>query len=142
MDKIYVVYWSASGNTQEMAESIAKGINEAGKSGEAIDVSGITPEVLDEYNVFALGCPAMGDEVLDDDMESFVVELEGKVTGKHILLFGSYDWGDGEWMRNWVSRMQNAGAIIVGEEGLIINNSPDKEGIKNCIEAGKKLASL
>lgn len=142
MDKIYVVYWSASGNTQEMAESIVKGINEGGKSGEAVEVSAITPDVLDDAKVFALGCPAMGDEELDSDMDNFVSKLEGKVSGKHILLFGSYDWGDGEWMRNWVSRMQDAGAVIVGDEGLIINNSPDQEGIKNCIEAGKTLASL
>lgn len=142
MDKINVVYWSGSGNTKEIADSIAKGINEGGKKGEAIDVSDITPDALDELNVFALGCPAMGDEELDSDMDDFVSKLEGKVNGKHILLFGSYDWGDGEWMRNWVSRMQNAGAIIVGDEGLIINNSPDQVAIKNCIEAGKKLASL
>ncbi len=143
MNKIHVVYWSGTGNTQTMAESIVLGINEAGGNGEAIEVSSITTDALDNSNVFALGCPSMGAEELDyDDMEPFVSELEHKVTGKHILLFGSYDWGDGEWMRNWVDRMKNAGATIVGDEGIIINNSPDDEGIKACIEAGKTLASI
>lgn len=143
MDKLYIVYWSGTGNTKEMAEYIASGVKEEGKIAELVDVSAISPDELEDYNVFALGCPAMGDEELDyDSMEPFVSSLEGKVTGKHLLLFGSYDWGDGEWMRNWVERMRSAGAYIVGDEGLIINNSPDNEGIKKCVEAGKSLARL
>lgn len=143
MSKIYVVYWSGTGNTEVMAENIALGVQEAGGIGEVVEVSSITTDALNDSNVFALGCPSMGAEELEyDSMEPFVSELEGKVSGKHILLFGSYDWGDGEWMRNWVDRMKNAGATIVGEEGLIINNSPDEEGIKACIAAGKELAAI
>lgn len=143
MSKIHVIYWSGTGNTQTMAESIALGINEGGGISEVAEVSSVTTDILSDVDVFALGCPSMGAEELDDDsMEPFVADLENKVSGKHILLFGSYDWGDGEWMRNWVSRMKNAGATIVGEEGLIINNSPDDEGIKVCIAAGRELASI
>lgn len=143
MSKIYVVYWSGTGNTEVMAENIALGVQEAGGISEVVEVSSITTDALNDSNVFALGCPSMGAEELEyDSMEPFVSELEGKVSGKHILLFGSYDWGDGEWMRNWVDRMKNAGATIVGEEGLIINNSPDEEGIKACIAAGKELAAI
>lgn len=142
MSKIYVVYWSGTGNTEVMAENIALGVQEAGGISEVVEVSSITTDALNDSNVFALGCPSMGAEELEyDSMEPFVSELEGKVSGKHILLFGSYDWGDGEWMRNWVDRMKNAGATIVGE-GLIINNSPDEEGIKACIAAGKELAAI
>jgi len=143
MSKIYVVYWSGTGNTKLMAENIALGINEVGGIGEVVDVSSITTDMLDDVNVFALGCPSMGGEELEDDtMEPFVAELMDKVSGKHIQLFGSYDWGDGEWMRNWVDRMSSAGAIIVGKEGLIINNTPDEDGINACIEVGKLIASI
>lgn len=143
MSKIYIVYWSGTGNTEVMAENIALGVQEAGGISEVVEVSSITTDVLNDSNVYALGCPSMGAEELEyDSMEPFVSELEGKVSGKHILLFGSYDWGDGEWMRNWVERMKNAGATIVGDEGLIINNSPDEDGIIACIEAGKGLVSI
>ena len=83
----------------------------------------------------------MGSEVLEEcEMEPFVAELEPHVSGKVIALFGSYDWGDGEWMREWVDRMKAAGATVVGDEGVICNLEPDAEGLEKCKELGKKLA--
>lgn len=143
MSKIHIIYWSGSGNTEVMAENIEKGINESGGVCEVLEVSSVTTDILDDVTVFALGCPSMGSEELEEDsMEPFVAELESKVTGKQILLFGSYGWGDGEWMRNWVSRMSNAGATIIGGEGLIVNEYPDDEGLEKCVEAGKILAGI
>ena len=85
---------------------------------------------------------AMGAEELDESVDSFVTEIEGKVSGKNILLFGSYDWGDGEWMRLWVERMQNAGANIIGGEGIIANLEPDEDAKAALEAAGKQLAAF
>lgn len=102
MDKIYVVYWSQSGNTQAMAEAVGKGITDAGKEAAVVYVGDASIEDLKNGKCFALGCPAMGAEVLEEsEMEPFVSEVEGFASGKTIALFGSYGWGDGQWMRDW-----------------------------------------
>ncbi len=141
MSKIKVVYWSSTGNTETMAQAIAKGIESAGSEAELLEADNVSAEDLKDDAVFALGCPAMGAEELEDSVvEPLVADLEGSVSGKKIALFGSYDWGDGEWMRTWTERMEKAGAEIVGGEGLICNNTPDEEGIAACEKLGVKLA--
>ena len=114
MSKIQVVYWTQSGNTQAMAEAVGRGIEAAGKEAEVVDVSTADMDALKASSVFAMGCPAMGAEVLEEgEMEPFVEEVEGFAAGKKIALFGSYGWGDGQWMRDWVDRMTAAGATVV-----------------------------
>lgn len=140
MNKIYVVYYSGSGNTKTMAEFIGKGIEDSSVKAEVVDVSELTPDVLKDEKVFALGCPSMGDEVLEDEMEDFVAAVEVFSSGKKIALFGSYGWGDGQWMRDWQERMTTAGATILNEEGLITQDSPDEEAKQKCINLGKMLA--
>ncbi len=140
MSKIYVVYWSSTGNTEAMAMAIGEGIADAGAEAEVIPVSNADASMLKNEPVFALGASAMGSEELDAEMDDFVVEVEGFAAGKKIALFGSYDWGDGEWMRNWCKRMEDAGATIVGGEGLIANNAPDDEAIAACKALGAQLA--
>ena len=111
---ISVVYWSGTGNTEAMANALAEGIREAG--GEAVlqTADSVNAAELAKEDIFALGCPSMGAEELEESvMEPFVSELEGMVQGKKILLFGSYGWGDGEWMRNWEERMKNAGVELI-----------------------------
>ena len=143
MSRINVVYWSQTGNTEEMAEAIGKGITQAGGEAVVSEVSAISPDALKDENVFALGCPAMGAEVLEEsEMEPFVTELEANVSGKNIGLFGSYGWGDGQWMRDWVERMKSAGANVVTGEGIICNDAPDDEAVENCKNLGKELAAL
>ncbi len=142
MDKIYVVFWTQSGNTQAMAQAVAEGITAAGKTPELVFVSEIPADALKDEAAFALGCPAMGAEVLEEsEMEPFVMAVETFAKGKEIALFGSYGWGDGQWMRDWTERMQSAGAEIVGGEGLICNETPDEEALEECRELGKQLAS-
>lgn len=141
MSKISVVYWSQTGNTQAMAEAVGKGIEAAGKEAEVVEVGSTSADSLKEEAVFALGCPSMGSEELDDaEMEPFVQEVEAFASGKTIALFGSYGWGDGEWMRNWVERMQNAGAEVLNGEGLICQETPDDDAIAACEALGKQLA--
>ena len=143
MDKIYVVYWSQTGNTEAMAEAVARGIRSEGKESAVVEVGSISPEELKEEAVFALGCPAMGAEVLEEsEMEPFVETLEAFVKGKTVGLFGSYGWGDGEWMRDWEARMQQAGANVIGGEGVISQETPDQEALEKCEELGKNLAAL
>lgn len=140
MKEIYVIYWSSTGNTQAMAEAIGEGITEAGGKANVLDVSSADASMLKDQDVFALGASAMGAEELDGEMDSFVTEVESFAASKKIALFGSYDWGDGEWMRNWAERMENAGASIVGGEGLIANLTPDDEAVAACKALGTELA--
>lgn len=143
MNKIYVIFWTQGGNTQAMAEAVAEGIREGGKEAEVIYVGSVSADVLKDQPVFALGCPAMGAEVLEEsEMEPFVAEVETFASGKKIGLFGSYGWGDGEWMRDWVDRMNGAGATVVGGEGVICQEAPDDEAVNNCKVLGKQLAAL
>jgi len=143
MDKIYVIFWTQGGNTQAMAEAVAEGIREGGKEAEVTYVGSVSADVLKDQPVFALGCPAMGAEVLEEsEMEPFVAEVETFAAGKKIGLFGSYGWGDGEWMRDWVDRMNGAGATVVGGEGVICQEAPDDEAVSNCKALGKQLAAL
>lgn len=143
MKNVTVVYWSQTGNTEKMAEAIGEGATAAGASASVKTVGEANPDELKDLEGFALGCPAMGDEVLEEDeMEPFVTAVEAFAAGKKILLFGSYGWGDGQWMRDWVERMKNAGAELVSEEGLMVNEEPDDDGLEKCRDAGGKLAAL
>ena len=142
MSKISVVYWSQTGNTEAMAEAVGAGIAKAGKEADVVEVSSASMEDLKAAKVFALGCPAMGAEVLEEmEMEPFVEEVEGFAQGKTIALFGSYGWGDGEWMRNWVDQMKNAGADVIGGEDAICADAPDDETEAKLVELGKQLAA-
>ncbi|EJP24244.1 MAG: flavodoxin [Lachnoanaerobaculum sp.] len=142
MEKAIIVYWSSTGNTEAMANVIAEGVKAAGGTPELVFVDSVNVDELLAQPAFAIGCPAMGAEELDESVDSFVSEIEGKVSGKNILLFGSYDWGDGEWMRLWVERMQNAGANIIGGEGIIANLEPDDDAKAALEAAGKQLAAF
>ena len=138
---VSVVYWSGTGNTQAMAEAVAEGIREGGAEAVLLEVGNADAAALAGENAFALGCPSMGAEQLEEsEMEPFVEALEPLVSGKRILLFGSYGWGDGEWMRDWAERMKNAGAALIREEGLIANEAADDEALEECRAAGKELA--
>ncbi|MCD8396596.1 MAG: flavodoxin domain-containing protein [Lachnospiraceae bacterium] len=137
MAELKVVFWSGSGNTESMADFVVKGAGDA----KAISMEDITPAELADEKAFALGCPAMGDEELEETIvEPFVAELEKNVSGKTIGLFGSYGWGDGEWMRNWVERMEKAGAVVVNGEGVICADAPDDEAEQALTALGEKLA--
>ena len=142
MSKVSIVYWSGTGNTQKMAEAVAEGVKEAGAEADLKFVSAATVDELAAEPAFALGCPSMGAEELEDaEMEPFMAELESKISGKKIALFGSYGWGGGEWMRDWEARMSGAGATIVGGEGVICQEAPDADAMEQCKALGKALAN-
>ena len=136
--KAIVVYWTATGNTEAIANKIASDTNATVKNVGEVSVE----EVLG-YDTIILGCPAMGSEELEDgEFKPFYDELIQKVENRRIFLFGSYGWGDGEWMRNWVERMTAAGAVVVGGEGVICQDAPDAEAEAACKELGKALAAV
>ncbi|MBE5834197.1 MAG: flavodoxin [Butyrivibrio sp.] len=142
MSKVKIVYWTGTGNTLKMAEAIAEGVKSAGGEAEVVTFDDVTPDALAAEDVVALGCPAMGAENLEESVvEPFVTEYEGKCSGKKLGLFGSYGWGDGQWMRDWVDRMSAAGANIVTGEGLLANNEPDADAIAEAQNFGKALAN-
>ena len=143
MSKVNVIYWSQTGNTAAMAEAVANGINAAGGEAVILDVSSASVDDLKDAVAFAMGCPAMGAEVLEEgEMDPFVSEVEAIAAGKHIGLFVSYGWGDGEWMRDWEERMKNAGADVVGGEGIICQEASDDDAVAACEELGKQLAAF
>ena len=134
--KAAVIYWSGTGNTEQMANAIAEGAG-----AELFSVSDFTGDIAD-YDRIAFGCSAMGDEVLEEsEFEPFFTAIEGALSGKTIALFGSYGWGDGQWMRDWASRFENAGAVIVGGEGVICVEAPDDEAVNACKKLGNELAA-
>ena len=135
MKKTAVIYWSGSGNTEAMAKAVADGAG-----AELFNVSDFSGDVA-EYDRLAFGCPAMGAENLEEsEFEPFFAENEGKLSGKKVALFGSYGWGDGEWMREWAERVKNDGAVLVNDEGLIVNEAPDDAALADCKALGAKLA--
>ena len=141
MNKVKVVFWSGSGNTQAMADAIANGIRSAGGEADVTSFDSINPDDAANESVIAFGCPAMGSEVLEEcTVEPFMAEYETKCKGKKVALFGSYGWGDGQWMRDWQDRLTSAGASIIGGEGVIANNAPSDDDLENCSALGRAIA--
>ena len=132
--KTAVIYWSGTGNTQQMAEAVAEGAG-----AELFSVSEFSGNIED-YDRVAFGCPAMGAEELEDsEFEPFFSGVVDKLSGKKVALFGSYGWGDGEWMRNWTEQVKGAGAEVVNGEGLIANEAPSDDDLENCRILGQAL---
>ena len=137
-----IVYWSGTGNTEKMANLIAKGVVEKGKEADVVVVSDANSDIFNTEDIVILGCPAMGDEVLEEgEFDPFIEELESKVSGKKVALFGSYGWGDGQWMRDFEERMVSYGCVS-SLDPLIVSNEPEGDTEEQCIEFGRKIAEL
>ena len=122
---------------------VAEGIKEAGREAVILPAEEASVADVEKYSAIAMGCPSMGDEVLEEStMEPFVEEIEGSVSGKTLGLFGSYGWGDGQWMRDWTDRMKQAGASVIGGEDAICNGAPDADAEAALKELGKRLAAI
>ena len=142
MSKIAVVYWSGTGNTEAMAYYVAEGAKAAGAEVDTFTSAEFTTDKAAEYPAIAFGCPSMGAEQLEEtEFEPMFEEVKASLSGKNIGLFGSYGWGDGEWMRNWVDQMKNAGADVIGGEDAICADAPDDETEAKLVELGKQLAA-
>lgn len=139
MKQIPVIYWSGTGNTQIMAEAVVETINDAGAEALLKNVAEISADEVAKYEALALGCPAMGAEVLEEyEFEPFFMELEKQLSGKNVALFGSYGWG-GTYMQDWEERVKTAGAKLVAD-GVLALGAPDTEALTKLAEAAKLLA--
>jgi len=139
MSRIAVVYWSGTGNTEAMANAVADGIKGAGGEAEIIAAASFGPDKMGEFDAFAFGCPSMGSEELEDgEFLPMFESVEPQLAGKKIALFGSYGWGDGEWMRNWNQRCLDDGAVIACDF-VICNEAPDDDAVEACKALGASL---
>ena len=125
MSKVAIVFWSATGNTETMANCIAEG---AGAAAAIVPCAEMDAAKLGEYDVVAFGCPMFAG-------------LEGSLNGKKVALFGSYGWGDGQWMRDWCERAKEDGAQLFSDEGLVCNETPDDDVQAACRKLGADLAN-
>ena len=140
MSKVAVVFWSGTGNTEAMADAVAQGARGAGASVDVLGPSDFDASKVAAYDGIAFGCPAMGAEVLEEDeFEPMFQDVKGALSGKNIALFGSYGWGDGEWMRNWEDDCKAAGANLV-VDSVMANEAPDDDAIAACKALGAALA--
>lgn len=139
MSKIAVVYWSGTGNTEAMAKAVAEGATEKGAEVTAFTASEFNDSMMDSYDAVAFGCPSMGAEELEDtEFAPMFASCESKLSGKKIALFGSYGWGDGEWMRNWEETCRKAGAVLA-HDFVICNDAPDDTAVASCKALGVAL---
>ena len=139
MSKIAVVYWSGTGNTEAMAGAVADGAKEKGADVSVFTASEFSGSMMDEFDGVAFGCPSMGAEQLEDsEFEPMFSDCESKLSGKRIALFGSYGWGDGEWMRNWAETCKDDGAVMACDF-VICNDAPDDDALDDCKALGEAL---
>lgn len=141
MNKLAIVYWSGTGNTETMANCIADGARESGAEVAMLSPGEFSAARFSEFGVVAFGCPAMGAEQLEEsEFEPMYQDLRGSLSGKPVGLFGSYGWGDGEWIRTWAEDAEAAGARLVVEP-VMANGSPDGDAEAACAALGAALAN-
>ena len=137
--KTAVVYWSGTGNTEAMAQEVEQGMKDAGAEAEVFEAAAFSGDKMAEYDAIAFGCPSMGDEQLEEsEFEPMFTDCKSGLKGKNIALFGSYGWGDGEWMRSWEELGANDGMKLVCDS-VICNETPDEEALAACRSLGAAL---
>ena len=139
MSKIAVVYWSGTGNTEAMANAVAEGAKKAGAQVNLYTPEEFSADLMSQFDAIAFGCPSMGAEQLEEsEFEPMFTDCESKLDGKKIALFGSYGWGDGEWMRAWEDTCRNAGAVLACDS-VICQDAPDEDAEASCRALGAAL---
>ena len=142
MKKTAVIYWSGTGNTKQMAEAVLEGMKSAGADAVLLEAAQVDASTFSGVDAVAFGCPAMGSEVLEEmEFEPMFSACKSHLSGKKVALFGSYGWGDGQWMRDWCERAKEDGAQLFSDEGLICNETPDDDVQDACRKLGADLAN-
>ena len=140
MSKIAIVYWSGTGNTESMAYAVSEGAKGAGADTTLFTAAEFSGSQVNEYDAIAFGCPAMGAEELEEtEFAPLFQDCKSSLSGKRVALFGSYGWGDGEWMRTWEDECRDCGAVIAAES-VICQETPDEDALQNCRALGAALA--
>lgn len=139
MSKIAIVYWSGTGNTETMAQAVAEGVKAGAGEAVLLTAAEFDAGMADSFDAIAFGCPAMGAEELEEsEFAPLFAACEPKLSGKKLGLFGSYGWGDGEWMRTWEDTCRGDGAQVIGEP-VICNEAPDDDALSACKALGTAL---
>lgn len=139
--KIGIVFWSGTGNTKAMADAVAAGVRDAGGTADLLTPDSFGPAQVNDYDAFAFGCPSMGAEVLEEyEFDPMFTDVEASLKGKKIALFGSYGWGDGEWMRNWSARCDKGGMVQVSDFVICLEH-PDGTAVEACKGLGRALVT-
>ena len=142
MADVLLVYWSGTGNTEIMAEKIKEGLEDSGLSVDYRTVDAVSSDDVKAFGKIVFGCPSMGvEELEEDEFEPFFQDIEGDLAGKKVALFGSYGWGEGEWMDAWEDRVKDQGADLY-ESGLKVNSTPSSDEEETCVEFGKGFANF
>ena len=142
MKKTAVIYWSGTGNTKQMAEAVLEGMKSAGADAVLLEAAQVDASTFSGVDAVAFGCPAMGSEVLEEmEFEPMFSACKSHLSGKKVALFGSYGWGDGQWMRDWCERAKEDGAQLFSDEGLVCNETPDDDVQAACRKLGADLAN-
>ena len=140
MKKTAVIYWSGTGNTKQMAEAVLEGMKSAGADAALLEAAQVDASTFSGVDAVAFGCPAMGSEVLEEmEFEPMFSACKSHLSGKKVALFGSYGWGDGEWMRNWEETCAADGAALACES-VICQETPDDDALTACKALGAALA--
>lgn len=140
MSKVNVIYWSGTGNTEKMANAIVKGAEGEGAEVKLIQVGLATEDDVKDVERIAFGCPAMGAEELEEtEMRPFMDKVNPLLSGKKVVLFGSYEWADGEWMKLWQEEIEGTGAKLI-DDGFAAYDNPDEDALEECEALGKELA--
>ena len=141
MSRFAVVYWSGTGNTEAMANAVAAGITESGNEVDVLTAAEFNSGLVESYDGIAFGCPSMGAEQLEEtEFEPMFEEVKGSLNGKKVALFGSFGWGDGEWMRNWNDDCESNGCVMVSDP-VTCNGAPDPSVEAELAELGKALVA-
>lgn len=142
MKKAIIVYWSGTGNTEVLAENIKEGLEKSNYEVLMKEVYDVREELVLSYDKILLGCPSMGiEELEEEEFEPFFKDIEESLNGKKIALFGSYGWGDGEWMETWEQRVIEHGGILF-EKGFIVESTPSSEEEEEAKEFGGRFADF
>ena len=140
MSKVAIIYWSGTGNTEKMAEAIVRGAEAEGAEVKLIQVGSASEEDVKDVERIAFGCPAMGAEELEEmEMRPFMDKVNPLLAGKNVVLFGSYEWADGEWMRLWQEEVEDTGAKLLAD-GFAAYDDPDQDALEECESLGRDLA--
>ncbi len=143
MANVLLVYWTGTGNTEIMAEKIKEGLENAGETVDFRTVDAVDSSEVEDFDKIVFGCPSMGVETLEEDeFEPFFEEVETMIAGKKVALFGSYGWGEGEWMDAWEDRVRDADAELFNDAGLKVNSTPSSEEEDECVAFGESFAKF
>ena len=139
MNKIAVVYWSGTGNTESMAASVADGARKQGAEADLFQVSDFDASMLENYDALAFGCPAMGSEELEsEEFQPLWDEVKDQLGERKVVLFGSYEWADGEWLENWKADAEDASVNVV--DSLAVYDAPGPQEQAACQALGAVMA--